>query len=286
MISNQSELIQSLTRAGLGNCAQNIAAHAKGAVRFGGDLAGNDADIPIGSSKFGGYPDLPKGFEWPADHLSFLCQIDLSEATRVGGLDGGFPASGRLSLFYDVDAQPWGFDPADRSGFRLIYNETETTRLQRIQPAHPRSPALKSLALSFSRIYSPMPPDSYTASTLTITSDERDDYYDWWDKVLSSSDVDIGHQLGGWPNYIQDEMQLELQYVTNGIYCGDPKGYAEGERRGLQEGARDWTLLMQIVSDEAAGFMWGDLGNLYVWIKQQDLKERNFDGAWLILQCS
>src|SRR5690606_14547048 len=105
MISNQSELIQSLTRAGHGSCAANIAAHAKDAARFEGNPVGSDADIPIGSSKFGGCPDLPNGFESPADHLSFLCQIDFSQVTRAVKLDGGFPTSGRLSLFYDVDAQ-------------------------------------------------------------------------------------------------------------------------------------------------------------------------------------
>jgi uncharacterized protein YwqG len=32
--------------------------------------------------------------------------------------------------------------------------------------------------------------------------------------------------------------------------------------------------------------MWGDCGMVYYWIREQDLRERAFDRAWAILQCS
>lgn len=38
----------------------------------------NDAEIPLGASKFGGAPDVPPGFEWPMWNdkpLGFLAQI-------------------------------------------------------------------------------------------------------------------------------------------------------------------------------------------------------------------
>jgi uncharacterized protein YwqG len=38
-------------------------------------------------------------------------------------------------------------------------------------------------------------------------------------------------------------------------------------------------------SDDASGFMWGDMGNLYLLIREQDLRARQFDKAWLGLQC-
>ena len=31
--------------------------------------------------------------------------------------------------------------------------------------------------------------------------------------------------------------------------------------------------------------MLGDVGNLYFYIRKQDLAERNFDKVWLVLQC-
>lgn len=32
--------------------------------------------------------------------------------------------------------------------------------------------------------------------------------------------------------------------------------------------------------------MWGDLGRLYFWIRDDDLAARRFEKAWLILQCT
>jgi len=31
--------------------------------------------------------------------------------------------------------------------------------------------------------------------------------------------------------------------------------------------------------------MWGDDGNLYFWVREQDAKVGNFSDVWLILQC-
>ena len=38
-------------------------------------------------------------------------------------------------------------------------------------------------------------------------------------------------------------------------------------------------------SDEALGFMWGDLGMLYFWIREQDARRRAFDKTWFAVQC-
>jgi uncharacterized protein YwqG len=44
-------------------------------------------------------------------------------------------------------------------------------------------------------------------------------------------------------------------------------------------------LLLQIDSDDAIGWTWGDAGRLYFWIRKQDLAARRFDRVWTILQC-
>jgi len=76
-----------------------------------------------------------------------------------------------------------------------------------------------------------------------------------------------------------------LYLVTNGVYAGNASGYKDPRRRELEPGAHDWTLLLQIDSDDNAKMMWGDAGMLYVWIRRQDLASREFDKAWTILQC-
>ena len=43
---------------------------------------------------------------------------------------------------------------------------------------------------------------------------------------------------------------------------------------------------MQIdTNEEGPGWMWGDVGRIYFWIKQKDLASLRFQDAWLIFQC-
>lgn len=59
-----------------------------------------DDDIPIGASKYGGAPDLPRDFIWPFHNdrpMWFTCQIDLSELPTCFDI---LPKIGVLSFFY------------------------------------------------------------------------------------------------------------------------------------------------------------------------------------------
>jgi uncharacterized protein YwqG len=53
----------------------------------------------------------------------------------------------------------------------------------------------------------------------------------------------------------------------------------------LQPGAIDWEMLLQIDSDDNAKMMWGDVGRIFYWIPRNDLRARNFEATWMILQC-
>lgn len=62
-----------------------------------------EEDLPAGSSKVGGRPDLPTDVEWPMwkdYHQSFLAQINLADVPSASTL----PASGLLSFFYAAEA--------------------------------------------------------------------------------------------------------------------------------------------------------------------------------------
>ncbi len=57
----------------------------------------------------------------------------------------------------------------------------------------------------------------------------------------------------------------------------------------VPEGAKDWILLLQVDTDDDSdgpGWMWGDCGRIYFWIRRQDLAARRFDRAWTVLQCT
>lgn len=73
--------------------------------------------------------------------------------------------------------------------------------------------------------------------------------------------------------------------VSNKWFVFDGTGYNNPARNELEKGVYDWILLLQIDSEEEIGFMWGDVGRLYFWIREKDLKEKNFENSWVILQC-
>lgn len=81
-------------------------------------------------------------------------------------------------------------------------------------------------------------------------------------------------------------MELECQLVTNGLYCGDSSGYKDPRAESLKAGAANWKLLLQLVSDDDLGVMWGDSGTVYFWVEEQAASVGRFENTWLILQCS
>jgi uncharacterized protein YwqG len=117
------------------------------------------------------------------------------------------------------------------------------------------------------------------------TASER--YEQLLDDLAGTSDsMQAQHRLLGWPREIQNEMSLEVQLVTSGVYTGDSSGYEGPRADRLRGGAADWMLLLQVDSDEKGpGWMWGDAGRIYFWIRKRDLMNRRFDDVWTILQC-
>ena len=85
---------------------------------------------------------------------------------------------------------------------------------------------------------------------------------------------------------VQNDMQLECELVSGGLYCGNPSGYEDPRAASLAAGAADWRLLLQIDTDDDANMMWGDCGMLYWWMRDDDIRNGRWDRAHLILQCS
>ena len=263
---------------GLGGLYEALSPHAKNAIYMELDEDGGD-----GFSKMGGEPELPAGMEWPRTGdgvpLSFIAQIDFAEAHRAD-IDGRLPESGMLWFFYDCsdDGMPWGFDPKDADGWRVIYRENAET-----EPAE----APEDLEVTFSEAHISfesqldlLSTDSDLCDELDLPDEEMDDYFDWMEEREGECNKLLGHS-----DNIQGGMELECEYVTHGIYCGDPSGYEKAKALGLHKNAHRWHLLMQVESNESLGMMWGDMGRLYLWITEEDLKAKRFDKSWLILQC-
>jgi len=94
------------------------------------------------------------------------------------------------------------------------------------------------------------------------------------------------YRIGGYAHEIQGNVSLEAQYVSHGFYCGDSSGYDKGRKAGLEPGADDWRLLLQVDSEERTGMDWGDGGRIYFMIHKDAIRQREFEKVWLILQCT
>lgn len=253
-----------------------------------------DQNIPLGSSKLGGAPDLPVGMAWPCRDgvmeqipLSFVGQINFAEV-KPYDLEGRLPERGILYFFYDCntdDGMPWGFDPKDADGKQVLYVEDETVALRRLeQPEYLEEMDLTFLSarLSFQSVPELPDPFSDVAGLKPMLKSTQERLYDLLDELEEDEGI---HKLLGYADGIQGDMQLECQIVTQGYYAGSAAGYAEARAKGAHKNADRWQLLLQIDSNDALGMMWGDYGRLYLWIAEEDLRRRDFDHTWLILQC-
>ena len=211
----------------------------------------------------------------------------MSDATAVGGTDLGLPKWGLLSFFYDAESQPWGFDPGDAVGFKLMWFDDRG--LQRCEPPEALEQRFNPVPLAAQARECVPAFDTFAVSKiLTSAAHAKFAHRQLIDLLAGEGKDDFsnaGHALGGWPCPIQGEMETECQLVANGVFCGGPEGFSSERAARLRPGAGDWRLILQLDTDERAGWIWGDGGKIYVWMREQDVRARRFDRCWTILQC-
>ena len=261
-------------------------------------IAYNKENVSATGSKTGGRPAVPDGFVWPeyegvtlgeteavSRPLAFLCQINMK---NVAPLDekGLLPESGILSFFYELETMTWGFDPKDKGSARVYYFPDETVLTAAELPdGLEEYSRLPELAMTFEKHISIPDISSFDDDT------DWDDYNECAEEIGCGCD-DYGDRtkLLGYPDVIQNPMEEECEAVSRGVYMGDGKSYkalSESEKADIAEKAKDWIMLFEMgtVEDGDYELMFGDGGHIYFWIRKDDLRERNFNNIWLILQC-
>ena len=80
--------------------------------------------------------------------LFFVAQINFAEVAAANpDMAEYMPQTGLLSLFYDVLEMPWGFDPADRQGFEVLWFDGNVEDLKSAsQPADLKAFILEDLS--------------------------------------------------------------------------------------------------------------------------------------------
>jgi len=243
--------------------------------------------IGVGESRLAGVPDLPRDFTWPryrGEPLPLLAQLRLSDVA-VHDAAKLLPRSGWLTVFCEVDEQDWTADPGQRDGCRVRYFDAKPEQLART-PEPPRT-TKRSSELAPQRVrFVPgfSLPDAGDEVNRWPFEPAGDSGYEEFDDLaadLSNQPQPATglHHLLGHPQHVQGEMRFACQQQ----YAAATKiRQSEAER---DRAARDWVLLLQIDSDEQAGWMWGDVGVVYFWIRAADLKARAFDQVCVVMQC-
>jgi len=260
-------------------------------------------ETPPWASKLGGFPDLPVGTAWPLhgalepdapkDYkrntdweigpLEFMAQINLADVARVGsGLP--LPEEGLLLFFYDARDQPWGFRRHDALGWRVICVPAgvETKRQVSATPEHVHTRPLELVASEVMPDWSSL--QDHLSDDLSVIWGELDGLDEFYDAIASDNDGEE-HVFGGWPRIIQNPMELECEMVTQGLNESSSEPYRDPRMPTVHKNAQQWRLLLQLDSDDRLDWMWGDMGMVYFWCREEDIAAARFDRVWTILQC-
>ena len=258
----------------------------------------NNSEI-INKSKIGGKPYLPKDFVWPYYQelpLSFLAQINLEEVNSFDK-DKLLPSTGMLYFFYELETEEWGYHPESKGCAKVFYFE-DSSNFELIDfPKNMEDDyKIPEFKINFkSNISLPSYEDFFN---LVEEKEELDDitedefyeiYHSAYDELSKKYLVPIEKytKLLGHPEVIQNPMEEECEAVTRGFNMGGIESYPKQYQKEIKSASKDWILLFQMDTIESDDYelMFGDSGHIYFWIKKEDLKNKNFDNIWLILQC-
>lgn len=218
-------------------------------------------ELPLGSSRFLGAPDLPPDFIWPMSALGpvrFQAQIDLREISlSVATQRYGLPTDGWLVLFaFDDDGesgiQPGVIDQDDNGNWFMIPNLTHVAYI----------PASAEL------VRFPIPPE--TARQWQPNGSCRLVFREQFD-VPNASDTEN-------PQLTEDAIRWWLS-DTRG-WCGRWQsklmGYPVHGRTDNTSPGPDWMDLFTLGSEEATGWSWCDGQHLDVYVHADGLRDRSF----------
>lgn len=233
--------------------------------------------------------------EWPSNArgqaLALLCVIDLAEL-GVFETDLTLPSSGILNVFYDYEEQPWNFRPSDRHGWRVIWAPAN----EAVVFAPPSgTTTFVSVGLEPSQTLTlPGWEEDAVASLFPSYTDRSDSaerarqrYFaveDAWVKVARET-TSPKHQVGGWPNLQQGPIWHEADLVSRGFLLGTSEESKAAQPFRSEERERQWSMLLQIDTDDETDWMWGDVGTLYFSVQRPFDPGALPEGAWMALQC-
>ncbi|MHA7059116.1 DUF1963 domain-containing protein [Aquimarina sp. M1] len=219
-----------------------------------------EMNIPMGKSRYGGCViDIPKGIEIPKN-MRFAGQLDLNEISQFDKTNL-LPKTGHLFFFADIK----------KNIGKVIYQDTENSQLQRVIEEHTDNFFLGVLIIEFK-----------------ASQESLSDYY----KKPEEGDLECLECDGNilTCNCEQEIKKSQLEDL-NLNEKGESWGYFEGSNQSkmfgvysncqLSEKEKLETMKEYIVLFQIGENGFNDEGVFNVLIKEEDLKNKNFDNCVL-----
>lgn len=223
--------------------------------------------LATGASRFGGVPDLPPGVAWPARDgvpMEFIAQIRLADVAAAGA-DARLPAQGSLLFFYNSQ---WSSSDMEREApcCAVVFHDGPDDALVRTPPPRVEwksefadvtqfAPFLHGVAsLAFEPTVAV--PGGVSPFITPPLSDFWQDFQSEHGSALSGQDEDEPYH----ENFL-------LGYV-------DEQDYVDAHANGTND-----QLLLQVDSEDAAEFQFGDCNKLFFLLTKDELAARDFSKA-------
>ncbi len=241
LVSQRKDLLQAFAEAGI---AEEVATLLiRPAIQLFSTRT-DDAAIPVGATKLGGCPDLPKGMEWPREGhqiFSFVAQLRMEELTALD-VDGLLPKKGLLSLFVqDEFGEPLDYLGAVK--VMLLDGPLERAMVPEGFDLRPDEHVFRepfAACTLHARQVLGVPPYSHPLAARLVSGDNADTYSD---SVFTYSSV---NQLLGFREHDDGEQTEEME------------------------------LLFLCKSDDEAGMEWGDVQDLAFMLPRAALLAADF----------
>ncbi|MDJ1482411.1 YwqG family protein [Cytophagaceae bacterium YF14B1] len=251
----------------------------------------SEAEIPIGYTKIGGYPDLPLEFEWPAskytnEPLWFVAQIKLEEV-KDWDKEKMLPITGILYFFAIYDHGHVMYFDGDtttliRRSAPIELQVGKRNWLQRIFTREERK-IFPACSVSIRTEYTlPYWPALYKALSGDYSKEEDvvldiDKYFYDQELLLNEKEHISRHLLLGYATPIQSEY-IESGPVTEVV---------DWDKLRNEDIAKinQWCLLFQLDSDDNTKMNWVDGGRIYFLIEKDKLAKRDFTNVYVTMEC-
>jgi uncharacterized protein YwqG len=243
----------------------------------------------------GGDPGLPSTMEWPrweTTPLDFLAAIELA-AVHAALPDAPLPLRGRLlffavaGLFGPANELVGALQPASQPGWRVIYLPEGIETAPRSMPEGAQQQQHQLRRVDCVLVAEPTVPH-WGAFDRVKPADA--DGAQAFEDARWQADRGPSHRIGGWADPTQSEPAAAVALADAG-HVGDD-GFIDYRHPGMQRlyetANEDWFLLLQLDTDDGPdgpGWMWGDAGVMFFYVRPQAAADGDFDNAWMNWDC-